>query len=78
MEKSWLYKGRRAYRMKNYAAAKDCYEQAIAEGDTEAMYLTALMYQSGTGVPKSICKARALFGQAAEAGYKKRQMQWQC
>ena len=25
MEKSWLYKGRRAYRMKNYAAAIDCY-----------------------------------------------------
>ena len=61
MEKSWLYKGRRAYRMKNYDAAMDCYEQAIAEGDTEAMYLAALMYQSGTGVSKSICKAKALF-----------------
>ena len=71
MDKGWLYKGRRAYRMKNYAAAIDYYEQAIAEGDTEAMYLAALMYQSGTGVPKSICKARALFGQAAEAGLKK-------
>ena len=71
MEKSWLYKGRRAYRMKNYVAAKECYEQAIAEGDAEAMYLAALMYQSGTGVPKSICKAKVLFKQAAEAGHKK-------
>ena len=25
MEKGWLYKGRRVYRMKNYAAAIDCY-----------------------------------------------------
>ena len=71
MEKSWLYKGRRAYRMKNYEAAMEFYEQAINEGDAEAMYLVALMYQSGTGVSKSICKARALFKQAAEAGHKK-------
>ncbi len=70
MEKSWLYKGRRAYRMKNYDMALDCYEKAIAEGDTQAMYLEARMYESGTGVPKSICKARALFKQAAEEGHK--------
>lgn len=57
--------------MKNYDAAMDYYEKAIAEGDTQAMYLATRMYQSGTGIQKSIYKARALFKQAANEGHKK-------
>ncbi|SEH42456.1 HPr family phosphocarrier protein [Selenomonas sp. KH1T6] len=68
---SWLTQGKRFYRLKNYKMALDCYEKAIADGDAEAMYLVACMYKSGTGVAKSICKARAMLTQAADAGYKK-------
>ena len=71
MEKSWLNKGRRAYNLKQYDVAIDCFEKAIAEGDAQAMYLAACMYQSGMGVPKSICKAKTLFRQAADKGHKK-------
>ena len=68
---SWLTKGKRFYRLKNYNMALDCYEKAIADGDAEAMYLVACMYKSGTGVKKSVCKARAMLTQADDAGYKK-------
>lgn len=71
MEKSWLNKGRRAYRLKQYNVAMDCYDKAIAEGDTQAMYQAACMYQSGMGVHKSICKARELFKRAADEGNEK-------
>ncbi len=68
---SWLTQGKRFYRLKNYKMALDCYEKAIADGDAEAMYLLACMYKSGTGVQKSICKARSMLTQAADTGYKK-------
>ena len=71
MENSWLDKGRRAYSLKQYDIAMDCYEKAIAEGDTQAMYLAACMYKSGIGVPKSFCKSKELFRRAADAGYQK-------
>ena len=71
MENSWLDKGRRAYSLKQYDIAMDCYEKAIAEGDTQAMYLAACMYKSGIGVPRSFYKSKELFRRAADAGYQK-------
>ena len=76
MEKSWLNKGRRAYNLKQYEVAIDCFEKAIAEGDVQAMYLAACMYQSGTGVPKVFAKPKLYLDKLLIKGIKRLQTHW--
>ena len=68
---NWLEKGLEAYKLGDYEIALNCYEKAIEEGNSDAMYLAACMYTSGVGVEKNIQKSRELFRQSADAGNEK-------
>ena len=56
--------GTKAYLEKDYATAKMKYEEAIAEGNADAMYHLAVMYAEGQGVEQSYPQAAQLLEQA--------------
>ena len=43
---NWLEKGREAYKLRDYEIALNCYEKAIEEGNSDAMYLAACILKS--------------------------------
>lgn len=58
----------KAYLEKDYATAKAKYEEAVAEGNANAMYHLAVMYAEGQGVEQDYAKAAALLQQAVDGG----------
>lgn len=70
-----LYWGRRAYTQSaaeggpDYAEAFKWFMNAADKGNTEAQYLTGVMYMQGQGTEKSVSKALQAFSRAAEGGH---------
>lgn len=70
-----LYWGRRAYTQSaaeggpDYAEAFKWFMSAADKGNTEAQYLTGVMYMQGQGTEKSVSKALQAFSRAAEGGH---------
>ena len=70
-----LYWGRRAYTQSaaeggpDYAEAFKWFMSAADKGNTEAQYLTGVMYMQGQGTEKSVPKALQAFSRAAEGGH---------
>ena len=56
--------GKTAYLEKDYPTAKMKFEEAIVDGNADAMYHLANMYASGKGVPQDYAKAAELLEQA--------------
>ncbi|MCJ2164978.1 MULTISPECIES: tetratricopeptide repeat protein [unclassified Pseudodesulfovibrio] len=56
--------GTKAYLEKDYATAKMKYDEAIVEGNADAMYHLAVMYAEGQGVQQDYAKAASLLEQA--------------
>ncbi|WP_316899621.1 tetratricopeptide repeat protein [Pseudodesulfovibrio indicus] len=57
--------GTKAYLDKDYAEAKAKYEEAVADGNADAMYHLGVMYAEGQGVKQDYAKAAQLLQQAA-------------
>ncbi len=70
-----LFWGRRAYTQgeeaggPDYAEAFKWFMSAAAQGNTEAQYLTGVMYMQGQGTEKSVKNALQAFSRAAESGH---------
>jgi uncharacterized protein len=64
-----LYQLGRAYAAnKQWSEAVAAYRRAADKGSTAAMVELGVMYGTGSGLPKDLAQARALFEHAAEAG----------
>jgi hypothetical protein len=60
--------GTKAYLEKDYASARMKYEEAVADGNAQAMYHLAVMYAQGQGVEQDYAKAAGLLEQSAALG----------
>ncbi|MBQ7682607.1 MAG: toll/interleukin-1 receptor domain-containing protein, partial [Oscillibacter sp.] len=54
---------------KDYAKAREYYEQAAAKGHAEALFSLGVLYRKGQGVAQDYAKARECFEQAAAKGH---------
>ncbi|BDQ36565.1 hypothetical protein SYK_09250 [Pseudodesulfovibrio nedwellii] len=60
--------GTKAYMKKDYTTARLKYEEAVDQGNSNAMYHLAVMYAEGQGVPQDYPKAAGLLEQAVDQG----------
>ncbi|SDZ96999.1 TPR repeat [Oribacterium sp. KHPX15] len=53
----------------DYTKAKELFEKAAEDGNTDSMYWLGLMYHDGEGVSQDYAKAKEWYEKAAEGGY---------
>ncbi len=68
---SMALEGGEAYKAKDYARARELYDQACERGNTVGCFNAGNMFRKGMGGAEDQARARALYEQAWEGGYAK-------